>query len=80
MDDNQRRRLSAFVADKQKIGELRSEDFEKLSELGVGNGGVVSRVRHTPTGLVMAKKNIHLEIKPSVKTQIIRELQVISFL
>ncbi|VDP00564.1 unnamed protein product [Schistosoma mattheei] len=43
MDDNQRRRLSAFVADKQKIGELHPEDFEKLNELGKGNGGVVSR-------------------------------------
>ncbi|CAH8874965.1 unnamed protein product [Trichobilharzia szidati] len=77
LDDNQRRRLSAFVADKQKIGELRPEDFEKLSEIGKGNGGVVSRVRHTATGLIMAKKNIHLEIKPIVKTQIIRELQVL---
>ncbi|VDP61458.1 unnamed protein product, partial [Schistosoma curassoni] len=77
LDDNQRRRLSAFVADKQKIGELHPEDFEKLNELGKGNGGVVSRVRHTTTGLIMAKKNIHLEIKPIVKTQIIRELQVL---
>ncbi|TNN14139.1 Dual specificity mitogen-activated protein kinase kinase 1 [Schistosoma japonicum] len=77
LDDNQRRRLSAFVADKQKIGELRPEDFEKLNELGKGNGGVVSRVRHISTGLIMAKKNIHLEIKSIVKTQIIRELQVL---
>ncbi|KAF5402840.1 hypothetical protein PHET_03930 [Paragonimus heterotremus] len=77
LDDLQRRRLSAFVTEKQKIGELRPEDFEKISELGKGNGGVVSKVRHITTGLIMAKKNIHLEIKPMVRTQIIRELQVL---
>ncbi|KAF6771537.1 hypothetical protein AHF37_10175 [Paragonimus kellicotti] len=77
LDDLQRRRLSAFVTEKQKIGELRPEDFEKINELGKGNGGVVSKVRHITTGLIMAKKNIHLEIKPMVRTQIIRELQVL---
>lgn len=77
LDEQQRSRLSAFVAQKQKIGELRPEDFEKIRELGKGNGGVVSQVRHTTTGLIMAKKNIHLEIKPAVRSQIIRELQVL---
>lgn len=76
LDDAQRKRLSAFVSEKQKIGELRPEDFEKIDELGKGNGGVVFKVRHTATGLIMAKKNIHLEIKPMVRSQIIRELQV----
>ncbi|VDP84002.1 unnamed protein product [Echinostoma caproni] len=75
LDDAQRKRLSAFVSEKQKIGELRPEDFEKIDELGKGNGGVVFKVRHTATGLIMAKKNIHLEIKPMVRSQIIRELQ-----
>ncbi|KAA0183507.1 Dual specificity mitogen-activated protein kinase kinase mek-2 [Fasciolopsis buskii] len=77
LDDAQRKRLSAFVSEKQKIGELRPEDFEKIDELGKGNGGVVFKVRHTATGLIMAKKNIHLEIKPMVRSQIIRELQVL---
>ncbi|VEL32515.1 unnamed protein product, partial [Protopolystoma xenopodis] len=77
LDENQRQRLIQFVTEKHKIQELKPEDFEKLSELGKGNGGVVSKVRHIPSGLIMAKKNIHLEIKPNVKTQIIRELQVL---
>ncbi|CAL8077480.1 unnamed protein product [Calicophoron daubneyi] len=77
LDDNQRKRLSAFVTEKQKISELRPEDFEVLSELGKGNGGVVTQVRHIGTGLIMAKKNIHLEIKPMVRERIIRELQVL---
>ncbi|CAH8590141.1 unnamed protein product [Dicrocoelium dendriticum] len=77
LDELQRSQLSAFVAEKQKIGELKPEDFEKIKELGKGNGGVVSQVRHKTTGLIMAKKNIHLEIKPAVRSQIIRELQVL---
>lgn len=77
LDELQRSQLSAFVAEKQKIGELKPEDFEKIKEIGKGNGGVVSQVRHKTTGLIMAKKNIHLEIKPAVRSQIIRELQVL---
>lgn len=36
--------------------DLRSEDLEPVGELGAGNGGTVSRVRHIPTGAIMAKK------------------------
>ena len=36
--------------------ELREEDVEKIVELGHGNGGVVDKVRHIPTGVVMARK------------------------
>nr|3ORN_A Chain A, Dual specificity mitogen-activated protein kinase kinase 1 [Homo sapiens]3OS3_A Chain A, Dual specificity mitogen-activated protein kinase kinase 1 [Homo sapiens]3WIG_A Chain A, Dual specificity mitogen-activated protein kinase kinase 1 [Homo sapiens] len=57
--------------------ELKDDDFEKISELGAGNGGVVFKVSHKPSGLVMARKLIHLEIKPAIRNQIIRELQVL---
>ena len=57
MDDNQRKRLENFLTQKQKVGEsLNAEDFEKLGELGAGNGGVVTKVLHNPTGLIMARK------------------------
>ena len=59
------------------MGEIRDEDLEKLGELGSGNGGVVMKVRHIPTQLIMARKMIHLELKPPVKKQIIRELKVL---
>nr|4AN2_A Chain A, Dual Specificity Mitogen-activated Protein Kinase Kinase 1 [Homo sapiens]4AN3_A Chain A, DUAL SPECIFICITY MITOGEN-ACTIVATED PROTEIN KINASE KINASE 1 [Homo sapiens]4AN9_A Chain A, DUAL SPECIFICITY MITOGEN-ACTIVATED PROTEIN KINASE KINASE 1 [Homo sapiens]4ANB_A Chain A, DUAL SPECIFICITY MITOGEN-ACTIVATED PROTEIN KINASE KINASE 1 [Homo sapiens] len=59
------------------LGELKDDDFEKISELGAGNGGVVFKVSHKPSGLVMARKLIHLEIKPAIRNQIIRELQVL---
>ncbi|XP_068226715.1 dual specificity mitogen-activated protein kinase kinase 1 isoform X3 [Palaemon carinicauda] len=77
MDDTQRRRLEIFLVQKQKIGELNADDFEKLGELGAGNGGVVNKERHKPSGLSMARKLIHLEVKPAVRNQIIRELKVL---
>jgi len=77
LDDNQRRRMEVFLVQKQQIGELNTEDFEKLGELGAGNGGVVNKERHRPSGLIMARKLIHLEVKPAVWNQIIRELKVL---
>ena len=34
MDDTQRRRIEVFLCQKEKIGELSDDDFEKLGELG----------------------------------------------
>ena len=63
VDDEQRKRMELFFAQKKQLGELKSEeDFEKISELGAGNGGVVHCVRHISTGTVIAKKMIHLEV------------------
>jgi len=77
IDDQQKKRLESFVAQKRQIGELTSEDFDRLAELGAGNGGVVTKVLHKPTALIMARKLIHLEIKPATRQQIIRELRVL---
>uniref|UniRef100_A0A8C9WBA4 Dual specificity mitogen-activated protein kinase kinase 2 n=1 Tax=Scleropages formosus TaxID=113540 RepID=A0A8C9WBA4_SCLFO len=77
LDEQQRKRLEAFLTQKAKVGELKDDDFHRICELGAGNGGVVNKVRHRPTGLVMARKLIHLEIKLAIRNQIIRELQVL---
>lgn len=77
IDEDARKRLKAFLSQKEKIGELNDEDLEKLGELGSGNGGVVMKVRHIPTQLIMARKLIHLEVKPAIKKQIILELKVL---
>ncbi|KAK9884921.1 hypothetical protein WA026_009158 [Henosepilachna vigintioctopunctata] len=78
MDDNQRKKIEVFLCQKEKIGvNLTDDDFEDLGELGSGNGGVVTKVRHKTSGLIMARKLIHLEVKPAVKKQIIRELKVL---
>ncbi|XP_052697096.1 dual specificity mitogen-activated protein kinase kinase 1-like isoform X2 [Crassostrea angulata] len=78
INEQQRERLETFLTQKQQVGELTQEnDFEKLGELGAGNGGVVMKVIHKPSGIIMARKLIHLEIKPAVRKQIIRELKVL---
>ena len=77
MDNLQRKRFETFLCDKEKIGELKADDFVKLGEIGSGNGGVVLKVLHKSTGLIMARKLIHLEVKATVKMQIMRELKVL---
>ena len=56
IDELQRQRLHKFLSQKQEVGELTDDDFDKLGELGAGNGGVVTKVRHRPSGLIMARK------------------------
>ncbi|KAF3854871.1 hypothetical protein F7725_022926 [Dissostichus mawsoni] len=63
LDEQQRKRLEAFLTQKQKVGELKDDDFEKICELGAGNGGVVFKVSTDP--------------RPAIRNQIIRELQVL---
>jgi len=78
VDDKQKERLEYFIKQKKELGDLRGdEDFEKLSELGAGNGGVVHCVKHKTTGMVMAKKMIHLEVKPAIRKQIVTELRIL---
>ncbi|XP_040924034.1 dual specificity mitogen-activated protein kinase kinase 2b [Betta splendens] len=77
LDEQQKKRLEAFLTQKAKVGELRDDDFHRICELGAGNGGVVNKECHRPSGIIMARKLIHLEIKPAFRNQIIRELQVL---
>lgn len=56
LDEQQRKRLEAFLTQKAQVGELKDDDFSPICELGAGNGGVVNKVRHKPSGLVMARK------------------------
>jgi serine/threonine protein kinase len=57
--------------------DLKDDHFERISELGFGNGGVVLKVKHKPTGIIMARKIILLDIKPAMRNQIMRELNVL---
>ncbi|KIY68318.1 kinase-like protein [Cylindrobasidium torrendii FP15055 ss-10] len=65
-------------APNRRFGPLRNEDFVELEELGLGNGGSVTKVEHKPTGLIMAKKIILIDAKPTVRKQILRELHIIN--
>jgi len=73
----QKDKLEDFLKCREKIGDLANEDLSVEGELGSGNGGVVLKVRHRKTGTIMAKKLIHLEVKPAVRNQILRELTVL---
>lgn len=39
--------------------DLRPEDLEIIKDLGQGNGGTVSKVKHIPTNTTMARKVSH---------------------
>ena len=41
--------------------DLKKEDLEVIKELGHGNGGSVSKVRHMATGTIMARKVSYLQ-------------------
>lgn len=42
--------------------DLKREDLEVLKDLGHGNGGTVSKVRHMATGTIMARKVFKLKL------------------
>ena len=54
------------------IKKLNEEMLIKISDLGHGNGGVVHKVLYEPTKVIMARKLVHLEVKPSVRKQIMK--------
>ncbi|KAI3404257.2 wis1 [Candida oxycetoniae] len=53
------------------------EEFEYLEELGHGNYGSVSKVLHKPTGVLMAMKEVRLELDETKFTQILMELDIL---
>ncbi|KAJ3812834.1 kinase-like domain-containing protein [Lentinula aff. lateritia] len=55
---------------------LQDSDLKNIAELGMGNGGSVMKVGHVPSGVVMAKKIVLIDAKPSVRKQILRELHI----
>ncbi|KAI7202739.1 hypothetical protein D0864_14921 [Hortaea werneckii] len=72
---------SSNRADTLEIGvefrpDWRTEDLEWIKDLGSGNGGTVSKVRHRGWNIVMARKIIHVEAKKEVRKRIVRELQI----
>ncbi|KAJ3740549.1 kinase-like domain-containing protein [Lentinula detonsa] len=68
------------VLDRDRVltsGPLQESDLQNLAELGMGNGGSVMKVEHVPSGVIMAKKIVLIDAKPSIRKQILRELHII---
>ncbi|WVW82359.1 hypothetical protein I302_104366 [Kwoniella bestiolae CBS 10118] len=65
---------------KDKDGEdlVKDEDLEIITDLGAGNGGTVTKVWNKKRNCVMARKLILVDAKPSVRKQILRELQIMN--
>src|ERR1700709_1549440 len=54
-NENARQTAQLEIGIEYKL-DLKREDLEVLKELGHGNGGTVSKVRHMATGTIMARK------------------------
>ena len=79
--EKQKNNLEEFLKSREKIGDLTSDDLSLEGELGSGNGGVVLKVRHRSTSIVMAKKVgplPSLPFTPSLSLLLISQLIVIS--
>ncbi|KAJ8102911.1 kinase-like domain-containing protein [Lipomyces tetrasporus] len=57
--------------------QISLDELELLEELGRGNYGTVTKVLHKPTNIVMAMKEIRLELDDAKFRQIIMELDVL---
>lgn len=75
IDDIERNRIRIFLQQRENIGEICDDDLEKLGVLEAKLAGEVTKVRHLPTKLIMARKLIYLELKPATIKQILCELK-----
>jgi len=64
--------------DKDGLDLVKDEDLEILKDLGSGNGGTVTKVFNKKRNCIMARKLIMVDTKPSVRKQILRELQIMN--
>lgn len=55
MSESSRQTAQLEIGIEYKL-DLKREDLEVLKDLGHGNGGTVSKVRHMATGTIMARK------------------------
>ena len=53
------------------------QDFEIIKSLGQGSGGVVRLVRHTPSNTLAALKVVALDVKETIRKQIVTELRIL---
>ncbi|KAF9426352.1 Protein kinase C signaling pathway involved MAPKK protein [Podila epigama] len=56
---------------------LRPEDMVVERKLGEGSAGTVSKVRHVPTGFIMARKHVRCDPNPDFQRLLERELKTL---
>ncbi|VDM45385.1 unnamed protein product [Toxocara canis] len=62
-------------SEKEEEVEVRAQDLQKVEELGRGAYGVVDKMRHLPTNVLMAVKRIHLSLNDESQKRMLIELQ-----
>ena len=70
-------RIEDFLNRRQMVGNLNPDDLEFLGDLGSGNGGHVTKVKHRPSNQVLARKVIRLEVNQAERNRIMQELEVL---
>ncbi|KAF9127327.1 Protein kinase C signaling pathway involved MAPKK protein [Mortierella sp. 14UC] len=56
---------------------LRPEDMLMIKKLGEGSAGTVCKVKHVPTGFVMARKHVRCDPNPDFQRLLQRELKTL---
>lgn len=73
-----RERFEDLIGRSQITGNLNPDELETLAELGGGNGGFVTKVKHRPSNQILATKTIRLEVNTAERNRILKELEVLN--
>ena len=60
-------------------GATTAADLEKIEVIGHGNGGTVYKVQHKRTAANYALKVVHGDCDPTVRRQVLREMEILRF-
>uniref|UniRef100_A0A3Q4NB57 mitogen-activated protein kinase kinase n=1 Tax=Neolamprologus brichardi TaxID=32507 RepID=A0A3Q4NB57_NEOBR len=66
----------ACVTIGEKNFEVKADDLEQISELGRGAYGVVDKMRHVPSGLIMAVKRIRATVNTQEQKRLLMDLDI----
>lgn len=59
--------------------DFSADNLNCISEIGRGNGGIVFKIQHKPTGILLVRKVYQLDLSTKTRAQIMRDLQVRHF-
>ncbi|XP_023274618.1 dual specificity mitogen-activated protein kinase kinase 6 isoform X1 [Seriola lalandi dorsalis] len=66
----------ACVTIGEKNFEVKADDLEQICELGRGAYGVVDKMRHVPSGLIMAVKRIRATVNTQEQKRLLMDLDI----
>uniref|UniRef100_A0A3Q2UBC6 mitogen-activated protein kinase kinase n=1 Tax=Fundulus heteroclitus TaxID=8078 RepID=A0A3Q2UBC6_FUNHE len=66
----------ACVTIGEKKCEVKADDLEQICELGRGAYGVVDKMRHVPSGLIMAVKRIRATVNTQEQKRLLMDLDI----